>query len=117
MKSNNRKHKTINVLGMLLLLLFLGHYGGTTLFSHSHIVDDHVIYHSHPYSANSHHTHTSFEYHAIRTLSTLLLLVVIVAAIHRSVYVGYVRRISHVISPFIARFFKTYPLRAPPIYC
>jgi hypothetical protein len=34
---------------LLLLLLFLGYYGGITFFTHAHIVNGITIVHSHPY--------------------------------------------------------------------
>ena len=37
---------------ILLLLLFIGYYGGITLFPHSHIVNGITIVHSHPFRSD-----------------------------------------------------------------
>jgi len=37
---------------ILLLLLFMGYYGGITLFPHSHIVNGITIVHSHPFRSD-----------------------------------------------------------------
>ncbi len=59
---------------LLLLILFLGYYGGITLFPHSHIVNGITIVHSHPYkqgnkSNSSGLPHTGKELLLIQTLS------------------------------------------------
>lgn len=59
----------------LLLLLFIGYVGSTTLFYHIHYVDGGRIVHSHPYSGkplSESHTHTAFEFATIAVLSVLL---------------------------------------------
>ena len=39
-------------LRMLLLLLFLGYYGGITLFPHAHVINGITVIHSHPYKSD-----------------------------------------------------------------
>jgi hypothetical protein len=47
------------ITAILLLGLFLGFYGATTLFYHSHWVDGMTIHHSHPYTGMPEdHSHT-----------------------------------------------------------
>jgi len=40
-------------LTLLLLVLFLGYYGGITLFPHTHIVNGITIVHSHPFNSGN----------------------------------------------------------------
>ena len=71
------KRRTGNLLSMLLLVLFLGYYGGITLFPHAHIVNGVTIVHSHPYSSGKGNSsipfpHTGKELVIIQLLSEFL---------------------------------------------
>jgi hypothetical protein len=62
---------------LVLLVLFLGYYGGITLFPHSHIVNGITIVHSHPYkqgkgSNSSNLPHTGKEFQIIQVLSEFI---------------------------------------------
>lgn len=44
------KDWTRKIIGLSLVALFAGYYGGTTLFYHAHEIDGVKIVHSHPYT-------------------------------------------------------------------
>jgi hypothetical protein len=57
-----------------LLLLFIGYYGCITLFYHSHLVNGHIITHSHPYKHSSpfeKHSHSGKAYLLIDQLNKI----------------------------------------------
>lgn len=54
---------------LMLMVLFMGYYGSTTLFPHSHTIHGESITHSHPYSAPC-HSHTTNQVQHISELST-----------------------------------------------
>jgi hypothetical protein len=64
--ATKRWNKTLQ---LLLVILFMGYYGGTTLFIHSHTIHGEQITHSHPYSTPC-HGHTSNQVQQISELST-----------------------------------------------
>ncbi|MDR3285827.1 MAG: hypothetical protein LBT27_00100 [Prevotellaceae bacterium] len=83
--SNNQPHRRrakINIrnfFSAVLLLLFIYHFAGTSLFYHLHSGDGFKITHSHPYSGtptNPNHCHTDAQLHIIAQLSQILLLIV-----------------------------------------
>lgn len=53
-------NKGRNISTWFLLVLFIGFISGITLFTHTHIINKELYYHSHPYdkSESSQHTHT-----------------------------------------------------------
>ncbi len=71
--------RSVTILESLLLtLLFVGYYGGTTLFYHVHAEPDGLIVHSHPVwhheaNAPTHH-HSRAAYQTIQQLSHILLI-------------------------------------------
>jgi hypothetical protein len=63
-----------NVCKVCLLLLFIGYYGCITLFYHSHLVNGHLITHSHPYKHSSpfeKHSHSGKAYLLIDQLNKI----------------------------------------------
>ncbi|MCD8185930.1 MAG: hypothetical protein LUD68_05595 [Rikenellaceae bacterium] len=72
--------------GAVLLALLISFIAGTTLFTHTHIVDGKLITHSYPYSEapdTGEHTHTSTEYALIASLSLWLMWAVAVELFFR----------------------------------
>ena len=66
------RSRKFNLFSCFLLLLFLWHYGSTTLFYHSHLYQGIKIVHSHPFSSSQPvHAHTSWEYWLIDHLSQI----------------------------------------------
>lgn len=66
------RSRKFNLFSCFLLLLFLWHYGSTTLFYHSHLYQGLKIVHSHPFSSSQPvHAHTSWEYWLIDHLSQI----------------------------------------------
>lgn len=54
--------KIIHITKYLLPLIFIVFYFETTMFMHSHVIDNEVVFHSHPYSpSQGQHTHNSAE--------------------------------------------------------
>lgn len=52
--------KNRNISSWFLLILFIGFISGITLFTHAHIINQELYYHSHPYdkSESKQHSHT-----------------------------------------------------------
>lgn len=64
--------------GLLMLLLWIGYIGGVSLFPHNHIVNGHLITHSHPYSGspeNPNHQHSQSQIATLAMLSNVVALV------------------------------------------
>lgn len=53
MVSNNRIHR---IAAAVMLLIYVGLYGGSTFFIHFHNVGDSIVWHSHPYSQKHSHS-------------------------------------------------------------
>jgi hypothetical protein len=65
---NNKRHIT----GYLLAILFVFYFAGANFFSHSHIDEYHrLIVHSHPFSSESNHQHSSANFLTIDKLSNI----------------------------------------------
>jgi hypothetical protein len=66
-----RGSRVRRILGLLLLFLFIGYYGSTTLFLHTH----HYLYgdvtHSHPFS-NAAHEHSANQLENLNALSRVI---------------------------------------------
>lgn len=60
------------ILGVLLLTLFVGYFVGITFFPHKHVVNGVVIVHSHPFSSNEHHAHSTNVLNWLQQLSQIL---------------------------------------------
>lgn len=53
----------------IVLVVFACFYCGNTLFSHTHILDGHLIVHSHPYLPAGSHTHSSVAFQCISAMN------------------------------------------------
>lgn len=104
---------------MLLTLLFLGYYGGTTLFYHVHYKPYGAVVHSHPalggdaVQSPHHHSHAAFQ--TIQQLSHILLLLLTVSILLPVFGRSYTRLLcplSRRIAPVCV---SLSPLRAPPV--
>jgi len=56
---SNFKQNIQQILGVLLLTLFVGYFIGITFFPHKHIVSGKLIVHSHPFSSTENHSHSA----------------------------------------------------------
>ena len=58
---------------VILIILVVGYYGSANLFYHAHIVNNHIIVHSHPYKKSDKgapmHSHSGSEFSLIQQLS------------------------------------------------
>jgi hypothetical protein len=54
---------------LMLIVLYMSYYGGTTLFTHTHQTPFGPVTHSHPFS---HHGHTTAEFETINLLSAII---------------------------------------------
>lgn len=59
-----RLNKIINI---LMLVVYIGHFTGTTFFIHQHRLTNGIIVHSHPYK-NPHHGHSTHQFQTIDLL-------------------------------------------------
>lgn len=114
-KRYNSKYNSIRKLSVALLMLFLAYYGGVTLFPHAHVVEGVVIYHSHPYSSSSNHTHSNIEYQTVRALSMFIFLVFAVSAVLGLACKCNILSIARILNPISRRCYIIYSLRAPPL--
>lgn len=74
------------IMRYFFLILFLGYYGGITLFNHSHILNGVTIVHSHPFNSGTaenpiNHQHSANGYVLILLLSHFLTTVSFIAFI------------------------------------
>lgn len=60
------------VVGILLLVLFMGYYGSSTLFPHTHNIEGETITHSHPYLPSAGHSHSASAIQIIGVLSNIV---------------------------------------------
>ncbi len=54
-----------------LLVSFVFYFVGINFFPHKHVINGRVIVHSHPFSSNEHHSHSSNALNLIQQLSNL----------------------------------------------
>lgn len=54
------RRRAVRIVNYLLLVMYLGYFTGTTIFIHSHLFQNRIIVHSHPYT-NSQHGHSESE--------------------------------------------------------
>lgn len=62
--------------GVLLLLLFIGYYSSMAMYYHAHLVNGHILGHSHPYKYDKSnktpyesHSHSSSAYYVIQHIN------------------------------------------------
>lgn len=62
MRNTNR-----NISAWFILILFISFISGITLFTHTHIINQELYYHSHPYnkSESKQHSHTEEQLHLL----------------------------------------------------
>lgn len=99
---------------LAMLLLFVLYYSAVVGFSHTHIIDDEIITHSHPYS-NSNHTHSSGMLEISQVLSTIIFIVVAVISIPAKLIARIESLIYEVTSFVEVLISKSSPSRAPPV--
>lgn len=46
--------KKSKLISFLLLVLYMGYFAGVNFFVHSHMVQNHLVVHSHPYASKNH---------------------------------------------------------------
>ena len=107
--------------GLLLLILFLGYYGGITLFPHSHIVNGITIIHSHPFKSGKDDPASSFPHSDKELVVIQLLSVFISTALAFSFILSVLRSfLKHLILIFTTEGYaepggnRNNSLRAPP---
>ena len=101
-----------------LLILFLEYESSTTLFLHKHIIDGQLVTHSHLYTNTSEtgkHTHTSYEFITIVTLSALLITTVLFDLILRLFSLRSLKGTDLENTPPFIQVLSTLSLRGPPI--
>ena len=117
------KYWTKRSIRLLLLILFLGYYGGTTYFTHVHIVNGKTIVHSHPFNKEKGND-PSKQPHSGKELLLIQLLSGFVTTVFAAMFAG------QVIADLLEKIFNNppgegyaepggfsnYPLRAPPLY-
>lgn len=55
-----------------LLLLFASYFAGVNFFPHTHLIDNHFVTHSHPFSSAENHQHSANGFELIKQLSGLV---------------------------------------------
>ncbi|WP_321436223.1 hypothetical protein [uncultured Bacteroides sp.] len=105
------KQKLLNISRILLVVLFISYYGGSTFFLHTHETPNGLITHSHPFKTG--HTHSQAGFETIHLLSTILF---IVYSIFSFKYTKVLYRILHSAKNllYIHLDLTSNPLRAPP---
>ncbi len=109
------KDRTRKIIGLLLVVLFAGYYGGTTLFYHVHEIDGVKIVHSHPYTGDAqHHTHSAASCRTIQLLSGLTFLASALALLPRVFRRPFARLQEHLAAVRQQRENHPFFLRGPP---
>ncbi len=62
------KFEKRHIIAFVGVLLFVAYMAGITLFTHSHVVNGVTIVHSHPFSKDAQHQHTTSEYQLLDIL-------------------------------------------------
>ena len=109
------KDWTRKIIGLSLVALFAGYYGGTTLFYHAHEIDGVKIVHSHPYTGDAqHHAHSAASCRTIQLLSGLTFLTSALALLPRVFRQLSARRQEHLVAA--RQQWENHPffLRGPP---
>ncbi|MCI1648094.1 MAG: hypothetical protein LKI39_02780 [Bacteroides sp.] len=68
------KKAVVNIFRSLWVLLFVYYYIGNTAFIHTHVFNNEVITHSHPFIPGAHHTHANGEIATIAFFNAMLAL-------------------------------------------
>jgi len=75
-KTVHLKKCSINISRYFFLILFLGFFGSNTFFDHTHIYDDNIIVHSHPFKPDRDgkpfHNHNQSSYLLVYQLNNLI---------------------------------------------
>ena len=109
-----RMGKTKKIVSLLLLVLYVGYYAGTTFFVHSHNCTNGVIIHSHPYTSAT-HTHSTTSFQLIDSLTTTLfvggavLIFLVLFSVSKAHLYSFYRQYS------LNSLIGSNPLRAPPV--
>jgi hypothetical protein len=114
-----------NILKGLLLILFIGYYCSITMFYHSHLVNGHVLNHSHPYKHDKNnkspfepHQHSSSAYNYIHQLNEASWKDTAVSAKIPNPAIYYFESICAYNTPFLKTACYSFcQLRAPPVAC
>ncbi|TWV12387.1 hypothetical protein FQ707_09940 [Bacteroidaceae bacterium HV4-6-C5C] len=98
-----------------LVVLFLYYHIGNTAFIHTHVIQNQIITHSHPFLPGAHHGHTSGEIATIAWMNaTLAFFAPLASLIYFCVFGIFILQIIHI---FFTRIkVAVCSLRAPP-YC
>lgn len=117
--TSSRVKRPAAILGRILLaLLFLGYYGGTTLFYHVHYEPGGAVVHSHPalgdQAGTSSHHHSRAAYQTIQQLSHILLLLFVAEVLLRVFRKAYARLLCPLPQQTATACLSLSPLRAPP---
>ena len=62
-----------NIVKYVLIVVFVYYYVGNTAFVHTHVVDNFLITHSHPYLPGMHHSHTEAQWETVSWFNLLCL--------------------------------------------
>ena len=78
--------------GCLLTTLFVFYFSGANFFTHTHVDENNrLVVHSHPFSSESHHQHSTVNFQAIDRLQNftvcLLLFAASVIAIYKIIFI------------------------------
>ncbi|MEL5892690.1 hypothetical protein AAE250_04185 [Bacteroides sp. GD17] len=101
----------------LLIVVFAYYYVGNTAFIHTHIVDDYLVTHSHPFFPWAHHSHSETNLETVSMFNAICM----DASSYMPVvpfilfFLGFIYSQNKVRTA--ARCFCLYYLRAPPRRC
>ena len=114
-----------NLLESMLLILFIGYYSSITMFYHAHLVNGHILSHSHPYKHDKNnktpfesHQHSSSAYSYIHQLNEASWKDTAANAEIPSPTIHYFKSQDTYNTPFLkTSCFSLSQLRAPPVTC
>lgn len=107
-----------NILGYLLIALYMCFAVSTSMFIHTHYYDGESIVYSHPFlmgeGGTLNHTHTASQSVFIHHISSSLLLVISSAVVIAVLFITLSKEYRHEIQAGTSRFTLYFLLRAPP---
>lgn len=65
-------HNKSCIAGWFFLLLFASYFAGVNFFLHTHVIDNHLVTHSHPFSPAENHQHSTTGFELIKQLSGII---------------------------------------------
>lgn len=110
------KDKRLRIISMLMLVLTINLFLGTTLFVHTHTTDEGVVTHSHPFVPGGSHQHSHAAFSIIHQIDNVLASAVTVDRLTIVAYSTSVFAVTRILDvDCLSQTSECLSLRAPPV--